>query len=422
MTTRQTNIDQNILKLVWNNTNDAIFTIGYDGRILSANPAFTSILGWVQEDFNKHNCFPFFSNMTDEEHKQLLSSFKEGNDIPYYVTKRKRKDGIVLDILASYRAINKGEVLAVGMYKDFTEQMEIQRRLQASEDCYRNLVEFIPDSIFIEKNGQITFVNQPAIKLVGAATAEEIIGKPISQLVPENMSQQFLNRIRESSLSNKPIIEQIYRFDGTHIWGEIITMQIEFKDDKVLQILVRDVTAKKNYQQQLEYLAYHDPLTGLSNRRYFTEQINRELEQDANDSKILGIMYIDLDRFKAINDSLGHEIGDQLLKQFAIRLKESVRNSDIICRVGGDEFLVLLNGLNNKNDAAIIASKLNNESKKPFIINNTKIEISSSIGISLFPQDGIDSKKLIQRSDEALYKAKITRNTYQFYDESNSKL
>lgn len=416
MTTSQTNIDQNILKLVWNNTNDAIFTIGYDGRILSANPAFSSILGWVQDDFNKHNCFPFFSNMTDEEHKQLLSSFKEGNDIPYYVTKRKRKDGIVLDILASYRAINKGEVLAVGMYKDFTEQMEIQRRLQASEDCYRNLVEFIPDAIFIEKNGKITFVNQPAIKLVGAATAEEILGKPISQLVPKKMSQEFLTRIRESSSSNKPIIEQIYRFDGTHIWAEIITMQIRFKDDEVLQILVRDVTAKKNYQQQLEYLAYHDPLTGLSNRRYFTEQINRELEQAASDCKMLGVMYIDLDRFKAINDSLGHEIGDQLLKQFAMRLKESVRKSDIICRVGGDEFLVLLNGLNDKKDAVIIASNLNNESQKPYIINDTKIEISSSIGIALFPHDGIDSKKLIQRSDEALYKAKITRNTYQFYD------
>lgn len=416
MTTSQTNIDQNILELVWNNTNDAIFTIGYDGRILSANPAFTSILGWVQEDFNEHNCFPFFSNMTDEEHKEILASFKEGNDIPYYVTKRKRKDGIVLDILASYRAINKGEVLAVGMYKDFTEQMEIQRRLQASEDCYRSLVEFIPDAIFIEKNGQITFVNQPAIKLVGATAAEEILGKPISQLVTNSMSQVFLNRIRESASINKPITEQICRFDGTLIWAEIVTMKINFKDDEVLQILLRDITAKINYQQQLEYLAYHDPLTGLSNRRYFTEQINKAIEQATREHSMLGIMYIDIDKFKMINDTLGHDIGDQFLKQFAIRLKDCVRKDDIICRIGGDEFLVLLNGIENKEDVSMIASKLNKESQKPYMINNSKIEATSSIGIALFPKDGSDSKTLIQRSDDALYKAKVTRNSHRFYE------
>ena len=416
MTIKQTNIDQNILELVWNNTNDAIFTIGYDGQILSANPAFTSILGWVQEDFNKQNYFPFFSNISDEEHKQMLASFREGYDIPYYVTKRRRKDGIVLDILASYRAINKGEVLAVGMYKDFTEQMEIQRKLQASEDCYRNLVEFIPDAIFIEKNGQITFVNQPAIKLVGAASAEEVLGKPISQLVAKTESLDFIKRIRDTSSTNKPIIEQICRFDGTLIWGEIITMKIKFKDDDVLQILIRDITAKKNYQQKLEYLAYHDPLTGLSNRRYFTEQINSVFKQAHKENKKLGIMYIDIDKFKMINDSFGHEIGDQFLKQFAILLKENVREADILCRIGGDEFLVLLNGLKDMNDAALIASKLNKESQKPVMISNHKIEASSSIGIALFPQHGIDSMTLIQRSDEALYKAKKTRNTYIFYE------
>ncbi|KGR77411.1 sensor domain-containing protein [Ureibacillus manganicus] len=416
MTIKQTNIDQNILELVWNNTNDAIFTIGYDGQILSANPAFTSILGWVQEDFNKQNYFPFFSNISDEEHKQMLASFREGYDIPYYVTKRRRKDGIVLDILASYRAINKGEVLAVGMYKDFTEQMEIQRKLQASEDCYRNLVEFIPDAIFIEKNGQITFVNQPAIKLVGAASAEEVLGKPISQLVAKTESLDFIKRIRDTSSTNKPIIEQICRFDGTLIWGEIITMKIKFKDDDVLQILIRDITAKKNYQQKLEYLAYHDPLTGLSNRRYFTEQINSVFKQAHKENKKLGIMYIDIDKFKMINDSFGHEIGDQFLKQFAILLKENVREADILCRIGGDEFLVLLNGLKDMNDAALIASKLNKESQKPVMISNNKIEASSSIGIALFPQHGIDSMTLIQRSDEALYRAKKTRNTYIFYE------
>src|SRR4051794_15593323 len=102
--TNQSFVDKNVLKLVWNNTNEAIFTIGYDGRILSANPSFTSILGWEERDFSEATCFPFFTDISPEEHKQQLTKFKQGHDTPYYVTKRKRKDGEILDILASYRA------------------------------------------------------------------------------------------------------------------------------------------------------------------------------------------------------------------------------------------------------------------------------------------------------------------------------
>lgn len=418
MSLQQSNVDQNILELVWNNTNDAIFTIGYDGRILSANPAFSAILGWVKEDFNKSNCFPFFSNISEEEHKQQLDSFRQGCDIPYYVTKRKRKDGVILDILASYRAINQGEVLAVGMYKDFTEQMEIQRRLQASEDCYRNLVEFIPDAIYVEQNGRITFVNQPAIKLLGTNNAEELLGKPISQLVTENIAKEFLERLKVAALTHEVMVEQLCRLDGTFFWGEIVAMWIGTEDDEILQVLVRDVTAKKNYEEELEYLAFHDSLTGLSNRRYFTEQINQAIERAKKEEEMLGIMYIDIDKFKEINDSLGHDIGDQLLKHFAVRLKESVREVDTLCRIGGDEFLVLLTGIRDKKEVEVIASRLHKRCQKPYLINNGKIEASSSIGIALFPQDGLNSKTLISHSDEALYKAKVKRNSYQFYEEN----
>ncbi|SES13490.1 bifunctional diguanylate cyclase/phosphodiesterase [Psychrobacillus sp. OK032] len=400
----------------FNNTNEAIFTIGYDGRILSANPSFTDILGWDETDVGEDNCFPFFTDISPEEHEQQLSQFKQGMDIPYYVTKRKRKDGEVLDILASYRAINNGEVLAVGMYKDFTEQMNIQRRLQASEDCYRNLVEFIPDAIFVENNGKIVFVNSPGIDLVGAKSIKDVLGQSVWQFIKTNEHTVFSRKVQQVISTKEPIIEQLLRLDGETIWVEIIAMSIIFEGETVIQVLLRDVTSKKNYEAQLEFLAFHDPLTGLSNRRYFAEQINQAIEQAENVNQMLALMYIDIDKFKSINDTLGHDVGDQLLKQFANRLKENVRDEDILCRIGGDEFLVLLNGLKEKKTVLEIVSRLHKAFQVPYLIDNQKIVVTSSIGIAMFPEDGINSKILISRSDAALYLAKEQRNVFQFYE------
>ncbi|WP_438347516.1 diguanylate cyclase domain-containing protein [Paenibacillus sp. FA6] len=409
-------VEKDILELVWSNTNDAIFTIGYDGRILSANPSFTSILGWEETDFSEATCFPFFSDMSSKEHEQQLTKFKQGHDNPYYVTKRKRKDGVVLDILASYRAINNGEVLAVGMYKDFSEQMNIQRRLQASEECYRNLVEFIPDAIFVESNERIVFVNSPGISLVGAKSVKDVLGQSVWQFIRTDDQTAFKRKIHQVISRKEPIIEQLLRFDGETIWVEIIMMSIVFEGESVIQVLLRDITSKKNYEAQLEFLAFHDPLTGLTNRHYFTEQINQAIESAKKESQMLAVMYIDIDKFKRINDSLGHGVGDQLLKQFANRLKENVREEDILCRIGGDEFLVLLNGFKEKKAALEIVSRLYNALQVPYFIDNQKNVATSSIGIAVFPEDGMNSKILISRSDAALYLAKEQRNVFQFYE------
>lgn len=408
-------VEKNVLELVWNNTNEAIFTIGYDGRILSANPSFTTILGWEQTDFSEDSCFPFFADMPPEEHQKQLTQFKQGHDIPYYVTKRKRKDGVVLDILASYRAINNGEVLAVGMYKDFSEQMNIQRRLQASEDCYRNLVEFIPDAIFVESNGIIVFVNSPGIGLVGAKSAHDVLGQSVWQFIRTDDPSAFKTKVQQLISTKEPIVEQLLRFDGEIIWVEIIAMSIVFEGESVIQILLRDITSKKDYEAQLEFLAFHDPLTGLTNRRYFAEQINQAVEYAEKAGHMLAVMYIDIDKFKRINDSLGHEVGDQLLKQFANRLKENVREEEVLCRIGGDEFLVLLKGLEERNTALEIVSRLHKAFQVPYLLDNQKIVVTSSIGIAVFPENGKDSKTLIMSADEALYLAKAKRNDYQFY-------
>src|SRR4051812_11817559 len=186
-------IGHEALELIWNNTNDAIFTIGYDGAVLTINRAFTDILGWDLLDLKKVTFPPFF--ISKEVQQEQLHVFKQGKDLPYFVTKRKRKDGKILDVLASYRSINNGDVLAVGMYKDFTEQMEIQRRLQASEDCYRNLVELLPDAIFIKNKEKIVFINSAGVRLCGAKQSKDIIGHSIWEFIRAGNKDEIESKI-----------------------------------------------------------------------------------------------------------------------------------------------------------------------------------------------------------------------------------
>ncbi|WP_153733334.1 sensor domain-containing diguanylate cyclase [Sporosarcina obsidiansis] len=417
VTNNQWHVEKNIFELVWNNTNDAIFTIGYDGCILSANPSFETILGWKQEDLNDDNCFPFFVNISPAEHEEQLNLFRQGQDISYHLTKRKSKDGQVLDILASYRAVNEEEVLAVGMYKDFTEQRSIQRRLEASEVCYRNLIEFIPDAVFVENNGKIVFANSSALQLAGAKRIQEMLGHSVWEFLKPVVHAAFTERIKCSLSENEPIIEQFRQVEGEAIWVEITGIASTFEGEAVIQLLLRDVTFKKNYEAQLEYLAFHDPLTGLANRRYFTEQINQAIDRATAHDEMLAFMYIDIDKFKGINDTEGHQIGDELLKQFAARLRANIRGENVLCRVGGDEFLVLIDKVKDMEMVTEIAKCLHQEFQKPYFMEGREIAATSSIGISLFPKDGENSTTLILRADEALYEAKAQRNQYQFYNQ-----
>ena len=407
-------IGHKALELIWNNTNDAIFTIGYDGAVLTINRAFTDILGWDLLDLKEVTFPPFF--ISKEVQQEQLHVFKQGKNLPYFITKRKRKDGKIIDVLASYRSINNGAVLAVGMYKDYTQQMEIQRRLQASEECYRNLIEFLPDAIFVRSKEKIVFVNYAGVRLFGAKQSKDIIGHSIWEFISTDNMDEMENKMNFFSDNKQEImIEQFIRFDGKVIWAEMIAMPIIFKGEAVIQVLFRDITEKKKYESQLEFLAFHDPLTGLTNRRHFIEVMGRKIEEAKSEEKRLAVMYIDIDKFKGINDSLGHDTGDELLKQFANRMKENVRKNDVLCRIGGDEFLVLLSDIKEEKCIGEIVERLYVAFQIPYKIKDQEFVVTSSIGISIFPESATDSRSLILHADQALYKAKEKRNRIVFH-------
>ena len=165
----------------------------------------------------------------------------------------------------------------------------------------------------------------------------------------------------------------------------------------------------------MEFLAFHDPLTGLTNRRHFIEVMGRKIEEAKSEEKRLAVMYIDIDKFKGINDSLGHDTGDELLKQFANRMKENVRKNDVLCRIGGDEFLVLLSDIKEEKCIGEIVERLYVAFQIPYKIKDQEFVVTSSIGISIFPESATDSRSLILHADQALYKAKEKRNRIVFH-------
>jgi len=177
---------------------------------------------------------------------------------------------------------------------------------------------------------------------------------------------------------------------------------------------VVDISDRKRAEEQIEFHAYHDVLTNLPNRKLFTDRLTQSISRARRSGKSLAVMFVDLDHFKSINDTLGHEMGDELLLEMAKRLSANVREYDTVARLGGDEFTIILSELRQPEDAVNVAEKVRSAVEQPLSIAGTSIEVSASIGIALYPDDGTDAESLLRNADSAMYRAKEAgRNTYQ---------
>lgn len=408
-------------QLIWKNTNDAIFVLRNDGALTQANPALTDILGWNLEEVEGHARPPFFmDDFTSENHQRQLDRLRSGESIANFETQRKHKDGRVIDILASYRVINKADVLAVAMYKDITEEKIAKHKLEIAENCYQSLVEYSPDAILVQNNDKLSFANPAAVELLGAKNAHQIIGKSIWKFIEPNDAQSKDSLIESfhnvEMTKTEPMIEKLVRFDGTKIWVEIIAIPVKHNGEMVIQAILRDVTVRKYYEDQLLYMATYDSMTGVVNRSSFIAALDQVIEQANESGETFALLYIDLDKFKSINDSFGHGVGDELLIEFAQRLNKNIRSLDVVGRVGGDEFLILLKDI-AKEKIEIIVKRMLANFNEPYIIQDNEIHATSSIGIAIYPVDGNESEELVHSADQALYRAKEKRNHFEFYSE-----
>ena len=313
-----------------------------------------------------------------------------------------------------YRTCKEQE-LAVAALKEANHTLGFEKELN------QTVIQSSPLAIYVrDRNNHVTVWNDAAAQMYGWSR-EEVLGKPLL-IVPDEGRPQSDN-LRKRVLSGEKIVQaelRRQRRDGTLLEISSTMAPLHDSEGKIYGYLaiVADITERKAAEQRIEFLAHHDALTRLPNRMLVQDRFRQAIASAERNGSKVAIVFLDLDNFKSINDTLGHSIGDALLQEIASRLNECVRNTDTISRQGGDEFLIVLRDLPDIEATAPIIGKIKEQLQGPFCIDGNDLATSVSIGVAVYPQDGEDFDTLLKRADMAMYQAKEAgRNTYRFFDE-----
>jgi diguanylate cyclase (GGDEF)-like protein/PAS domain S-box-containing protein len=291
------------------------------------------------------------------------------------------------------------------------------RALRDSEIKYRRLFEAALDGILIldGDSGKITDVNPLLLQMLGYSR-DELLGKNLWEIrafTDIERSKEAFRELQQNTYiryENLPLETK----DGRPFAVEFISNVYLVDGKRVIQCNIRDITEREQLKQKLQEMATHDPLTGLPNRTLMHDRFEIAIASARRKNIKTVLMSLDLDHFKDVNDSFGHDVGDGLLRAAANRLTCILRKSDTVARIGGDEFVILLAEVDYKEDSAIVANKILSAFQRPFVVDSHDINSTVSIGIAAFPDDGGGIEILLKRSDQALYRAKENgRNNYQ---------
>ena len=330
------------------------------------------------------------------------------------IFRHRKKDGSVFDAeITSFEFVSAGRRARLVIAVDVTQRRRAEERLRENEERYRQLFERNLAGVFRSGlDGRILEVNESMARIFGY-TREELLSTPAQRLyftVEER--QRMMSRLRDQrTLSNVEL--RMRRKDDSPVW--ILENMSLVEGGEVIEGTMIDISERKAAQEQVEYQAYHDVLTGLPNRLLFRDRIPVALSHARRSRRAVAIMFLDLDHFKLVNDTLGHTVGDGLLQAAAERLVHCVRADDTVARMGGDEFTILISDLSDARSAATIAQKVMDSMVKPIEVDGHELFITTSIGISIFPEDGMDTETLLKNADRAMYRAKDAgRNNFQF--------
>jgi diguanylate cyclase (GGDEF)-like protein/PAS domain S-box-containing protein len=316
--------------------------------------------------------------------------------------------------------VGDGGYEALGSWLDISDIHSTQSRLHEREQLLRKIIETEPECVkLVDLQGRILEINPAGLGMLQSADPGEIIGRPMQSFIAPEYHPR-VRAVMQRVLSGEPAIleMEIIGMKGRRRRVESHAAPLYGPDGHVRSILTvtRDVSERADAESQVHYLAHYDLLTSLPNRALFRDRLLQAMAQAKRSDTLLAVMFLDIDHFKDVNDTLGHAIGDQLLKEISQRIRSCVRETDTVARFGGDEFGLIQTNLNTVEGAADLADRLIALLAQPYHIEGHEIHSAASIGVTIFPFDDHNAEDLLKNADMAMYKAKREgRSRYQFY-------
>lgn len=399
-----------------------------DGRYVIVSQAYADLYGTTVDEMCGKPLSAFLQGT-------LASEEELAEDMEVLRTRRSRSaERDIVDSSGTQRTLQivkrpivleDGRAFVMCVAVDVTKSQLTETTLAKTNDFLKNILETISDAVFaLDTGGKFTLANQRLSQMTGYRH-HELIGMPFTRIFPADTAfdmQRILTALMSDSSKEKRFEAHVARADGHQ---RIITCSLlPLKEgERVVGIAgtAVDITERKAAEQRIEHLAYHDPLTNLPNRRLLNDRLTMAMSQAQRDGRMVAVLFVDLDRFKSINDSLGHRTGDAVLQELGTRLRSSVRAGDTVARMGGDEFVFLLPSIDRVEEAIAVARKVLDAIRRPFNIEGREFVVTASIGMSFFPSHAADADTLIKQADIALFESKRrTSDTYEIFDESMS--
>lgn len=423
------------LREITSTLGEGVYVLDKDGLITFVNPEAELILGWTAAELlgkNGHKVFHYKRpdgtplSFRDCPVHQTISTGRTFHSLNEWLIHR---DGSLVPVsLVSSAIFRKGKITgSVAAFQDISSRLEQEKALHESEERFRLLFDNANDAILVRRleadgePGKFIEANQVASQMLGYSR-EEFLEMTSAYLDDPDRAVDTPESGDRCLATGHAVFETSLRArDGGKIPVEISAHTFELQGHKCCLAIVRDISERKQAEEKIRRLVDLDTLTSLPNRRLLRDRLNQALFQAKRHQRPLAVMFLDLDHFKQINDTLGHDIGDELLQVVAARLTACVRSIDTVARLGGDEFVIVLTEIRDTPDAEQVARKISRSLKEPLHIREHELRVTTSIGIAIYPVNGDhDALKLMKMADLAMYETKAAgRDGYRIYREAN---
>lgn len=380
-----------------------------NSKIIDANQTMLDMVGYSKEEVIEMSIIDFVvPEMQQDVLDRILSNF-EGS----YETLALKKDGVAIPIEVHGRMFfYQNRMVRVAAIRNLSERKKAQDLLEESQKSFNSLTDHAREGVVVVQNKRLVYVNPSICKMTGY-DKDSLLGLEsfLPLIAPEAREAMVANHLKRLAGKASPerYESKFLKRDGTIYPIELTGVLLNWNGSPATLNIISDISERKETEESMRFLAHHDSLTGLPNRYLLMERLEQALSQARRSEQPLGVLFIDLNGFKQVNDTHGHDVGDMLLNKVADRLQGLLRESDTLARMGGDEFVILLPQVDGKAGVETLITRIDSAFQTPFDLGHLTIESRPSVGFSLFPESGESTEELLRVADQQMYHDKQTK-------------